>query len=75
MEKYCESCGKDSRRTIKVAGANGCSECKKILNELLEVLKRAQKFIARVDDLHQTIYASGLDEECQAAIAKAEGRS
>lgn len=33
MAKYCESCGKDSCRTIKVTGANVCSECKKILNE------------------------------------------
>jgi hypothetical protein len=41
--------------------------------ELLEALKRAQRFIAKVDELHQTIYFDGLDEECQAAIAKAEG--
>jgi hydroxymethylpyrimidine/phosphomethylpyrimidine kinase len=40
--------------------------------ELLEALKMAQRFIAKVDALHNTIYVSGLDEKCQAAIAKAE---
>lgn len=39
------------------------------LVRVIKVLERAARFITKVDDLHQTIYSNGLDEDCEEAIA------
>lgn len=49
------------------ANKSDLSDAQKI--ELLrDALKAAHKFIVRVDDLHQTIYSPGLDDECAKAL-------
>lgn len=42
------------------------------VKELVAAARRAQGFITRVDDLHQTIYSYGLDEDLQDAISAVE---
>jgi hypothetical protein len=59
---------------VAVRAALAAYEAGEPQRELLEALKRAQRFIHRVDELHQTIYAPGLDDECLESIAKAEGK-